>query len=251
MTKTEETTKKKPESKKKRDRGVFREYFELIAETAVFVFFVMTFVVQAFQIPTGSMEPTLLVGDFLLVNKLVYAHSDFPLEKAILPHRDLKRGDIVVFKYPNDLAKDFVKRVIGLPGETLEIKDKQVFINGRPLEEKYKVHIYPEVYSRNGMSGSSTTTEYQLDNINRDNFGPIVVPAGHIFAMGDNRDNSSDSRYWGPLPLDNIKGRPWLIYFSYKADRDSHLRTGFGDRIKKIVSFIPRARWGRILKVVH
>ena len=251
MTKPEDAAKKKADKKKKRDRGLFREYFELIAETAVFVFFVMTFVVQAFQIPTGSMEPTLLVGDFLLVNKLVYANTALPLEKTILPHRNLKRGDIVVFKYPNDLTKDYVKRVIGLPGETLEIRDKQVFINTKPLEERYKVHIYPEVYSRNGMSGSSTTTEYQLDNINRDNFGPVIVPAGHIFAMGDNRDNSSDSRYWGPLPLDNIKGRPWLIYFSYKADRNAHLRTSFGERVKKTVSFLPRARWRRILKVVR
>ena len=250
MTKPEESAKKKTE-KKKRDRGLFREYFELIVETAVFVFFVMTFVVQAFQLPTGSMDPTLLVGDFLLVNKLVYAQTVLPVEKVILPHRNLKRGDIVVFKYPNDLTKDYVKRVIGLPGETLEIKDKQVFIDGRPLQEKYKVHIYPEVYSRNGVSGSSMTSDYQLDNINRDNFGPITVPAGHIFAMGDNRDNSSDSRYWGPLPLDNIKGRPWLIYFSYKADTDAYQRTSFSDRIKKIVSFLPRARWRRLLKVIH
>ena len=251
MTKTETAEKKKPEEKKKRDHGLFREYFELIAETAVFVFFVMTFVVQAFQITTGSMEPTLLVGDFLLVNKLVYAPTVLPIEKKILPHRDLRRQDIIVFKFPNDLTKDYVKRVIGLPGDTLEIRDKTVFINGKPLDEKYKVHITPEVYSRSGISGSSTTTEIQLDNINRDNFGPLVVPAGHVFAMGDNRDNSFDSRFWGPLPIENIKGRPWLIYFSYRADKDTYVRTSFSDRIKKIVSFLPRARWRRILKVIH
>lgn len=251
MTKTQEETPKKKDGKRKRDRGVFREYFELIAETAIFVFFVMTFVVQAFQIPTGSMEPTLLVGDFLLVNKLVYAHTVFPFEKTVLPHRDLKRQDIVVFKWPNDLAKDYVKRVIALPGETLEVKDKRVFINGQPLEEKYKVHIDPQTYSRNGMSGFSTSSQYQLDNMNRDNFGPLVIPPGHVFAMGDNRDNSSDSRYWGFLPIDNIKGRPWLTYFSYKADKDPHLRTGLGDRLKRIASFLPRARWRRILKVVR
>ncbi len=250
MTKPEETE-KKPAAKKKRTHGLFREYFELIAETAVFVFFVMTFVVQAFQIPTGSMEPTLLVGDFLLVNKLVYAPTVYPFEKKILPHRDLKRQDIIVFKFPNDLTKDYVKRIIGLPGDTLEIKDKQVTINGRPLEEKYKVHIFPEVYSRNGVSGSSITTEVQLDSINRDNFGPITVPPGHVFAMGDNRDNSYDSRFWGPLPIEYIKGRPWLIYFSYRAERDSYQRTGLADRLKKIVSFLPRARWSRILKVIH
>lgn len=251
MTKTQDTAPKKSEAKKKRDHGLFREYFELIAETAVFVFFVMTFVVQAFQIPTGSMEPTLLVGDFLLVNKLAYAPTVFPFEKAILPHRDIQHRDIIVFKFPNNLTQDYVKRVIALPGDTLEIKDKQVYINGKPQEEKYKVHIFPEVYSRNGMSGSSTTTEYQLDNINRDNFGPLVIPAGHVFAMGDNRDNSFDSRFWGPLPIDNIKGRPWLIYFSYRADRDTYQRTSLSDRIKKIVSFLPRARWRRMLKIIH
>jgi signal peptidase I len=237
--------------KKKRDRGVVREYFELIAETAVFVFFVMTFVVQAFQIPTGSMEPTLLVGDFLLVNKMIYAPVVYPFEKAILPHRDIRRQDIIVFKYPNDLSKDFVKRVIALPGETLEVRDKQVYINGRPLEEKYKVHIDSHVFSRNGMSGFSTSSEYQLENINRDNFGPLVIPPGHVFAMGDNRDNSSDSRYWGFLPLENVKGRPWLIYFSYRAEPAPALRAGLGGRLKRAFGFLSRTRWRRILKVIR
>src|SRR5512137_719102 len=121
--------------KNKRERSTFREYFELIAETAVFVFFVMTFVVQAFQIPTGSMEPTLLVGDFLLVNKFVYANTESPIDRALLPRRAIRRQDIVVFKYPNELNRDYVKRAIGLPGETVEIKNKQVFIDGKPLEE--------------------------------------------------------------------------------------------------------------------
>ena len=211
----------------------------------------MTFVVQAFQIPTGSMETTLLVGDFLLVNKLVYAHTVFPFEKTILPHKDLKRQDIIVFKFPNDLTKDYVKRVIALPGDRFEVREKQVFVNGQPLEEKYKNHIDPQTFSRNGMSGSSMSSEYQMEFINRDNYGPLTIPPGHVFAMGDNRDNSSDSRYWGPLPLDNIKGRPWLIYFSYKSDRDPHLQTSFGDRLKRIVSFLPKARWRRILRVIH
>jgi signal peptidase I len=229
--------------KKKREKSVFREYFELIAETAVFVFFVMTFVVQAFQIPTGSMEPTLLIGDFLLVNKLVYANTLSPLEEVVLPRKNLSRQDIVVFKYPNDLSKDFVKRVIGLPGETLEIKNKQVFINGTPLEEGYKVHNDDQIYSKNDY--------YHYDDNIRDNFGPVTVPPGHIFVMGDNRDDSADSRYWGVLPLTLLKGRPWVIYFSYRAERDAYKKTGLKDRLKKLVSFLPKARWGRILKVVH
>jgi signal peptidase I len=232
----------KPE-KKKREQSLFREYFELIAETAVFVFFVMTFVVQAFQIPTGSMEPTLLVGDFLLVNKLVYANTISPLENRILPRRDLRRQDIIVFKFPNELNKDYVKRVIGLPGEKLEIKNKEVYINDRPLQEKYKVHSDSQIISKNDY--------YHYDNNIRDNFGPVTIPAGEIFAMGDNRDNSSDSRYWGFLPLSLVKGRPWVIYFSYRAEQNSHLKTSFRERMKKLVNFVPKARWRRMLKIIR
>ncbi len=229
--------------RKKRDKSVVREYFELIAETAVFVFFVMTFVVQAFQIPTGSMEPTLLVGDFLLVNKLIYANTISPIEEKILSRRNIKRKDIIVFKWPNDLTKDFVKRAIGLPGEKLEIKNKQVYINDRPLEEKYKVHSDSDIRSANDAANYS--------NDPRDNFGPVIVPEGHIFAMGDNRDNSDDSRFWGFLPLTNVKGRPWFIYFSYQAERDAYQKTGFRDRLNKLVNFLPKARWRRILKVIR
>ncbi len=231
------------EDKKPREKSVVREYFELIAETAVFVFFVMTFVVQAFQIPTGSMEPTLLVGDFLLVNKFVYAEPQFPLEKIILPRRDIHRQDIVVFKYPKELNKDFVKRVIAMAGETIEIKDKQVYINDSPITENYKVHNDTQVFTKNGY--------YRYDDTIRDNFGPVVVPPGQCFVMGDNRDNSMDSRYWSFLPMDNIKGRPWIIYFSYRAERDAYLKTSFDDKLKKFISFIPKARWGRMLKVIR
>lgn len=232
-----------PKKKKKRDKSIAREYFELIAETAVFVFFVMTFVVQAFQIPTGSMEPTLLVGDFLLVNKLVYTNTGNPVDKVVLPRRAVRRQDIVVFKFPNELNKDFVKRVIALPGETVEIKAKQVSINGRPLEEPAKVHNDSEVIGENDY--------YQYSDSIRDNYGPVTVPEGHLFVMGDNRDNSMDSRYWGFLPLSYLKGRPWIIYFSYRAERDAYQKTSLRDRLKKIVSFLPKARWGRMFKIIH
>ena len=229
--------------KKPREKSLVREYFELIAETAVFVFFVMTFVVQAFQIPTGSMEPTLLVGDFLLVNKLVYSRPSTALDKLLLPRRGIRRHDIVVFKYPKELTKDYVKRVVGLEGEKLEIKNKQVYINEQPIAESYKVHNDSRVLTKDGY--------YHYDDAIRDNFGPIVVPPGHLFVMGDNRDNSEDSRYWGFLPLDNIKGRPWVIYFSYRAERDAFTKTSVGERIKKFASFLPKARWGRMLRVIH
>ncbi|OGD11357.1 MAG: signal peptidase I [Candidatus Aminicenantes bacterium RBG_13_62_12] len=210
--------------------------FELVVETAVFVFFVMTFVVQAFQIPTGSMEPTLLVGDFLLVNKLIHTPTALPLEHSLLPRREIRRGDIVVFKSPPDLSKDFVKRVIGLPGETIRIKDKQVLINDQPLDEaKYKVHIYPD---------------YIMDG---DNYGPEKVPAGHLFVMGDNRDNSADSRVWSFLPLANIKGRPWLIYFSYKAESPGFEPSTPGAKttlFKEMRVLVKEGRVKRLLKVV-
>ncbi|MFC2158357.1 signal peptidase I [Acidobacteriota bacterium] len=226
-----------------RKRSVVREYFELIVETAVFVFFVMTFVVQAFQIPTGSMEPTLLVGDFLLVNKLAYSNHSSAVERAFLPGRKLQRHDIVVFKYPEELSKDFVKRVIALEGETVEIKDKQVYINDEPITEEYKVHSDSQIYKKSDF--------YQYDDFIRDNYGPQVVPPGHCFVMGDNRDNSMDSRYWKFLPVDYIKGKPWLIYFSYRAEDDAYLKTSLKERMKKLVNFIPKARWNRILKKVH
>jgi len=231
--------------KKKEKKGFFRELreiFELIAETAVFVFFAMTFVVQAFQIPTGSMEPTLLIGDFLLVNKFIYANPVLLLEKKVLPRKNIERYDIVVFKYPKDLTKDFVKRVIALEGEKIEIKDKQVYINDQPIPEQYKVHNDSQIYTKNDF--------FRYDDLIRDNFGPVTVPTGQCFVMGDNRDNSADSRYWGFLPLDYIKGKPWVIYFSYKAETDAYLKTSPRDWIKKVSVFIPRARWNRMLRIV-
>lgn len=230
------------EKRKKREISTFREYFELIVETAIFVFFVMAFVVQAFQIPTGSMEPTLLVGDFLLVNKMAYVQPVYDWEKAILPRKDIRREDIIVFKYPRELYKDYVKRVIGLEGEKIEIRDKQVYINDNPISENYKVHIYDKVYTKDEY--------YQYEDVIRDNYGPVEVPPGHCFAMGDNRDNSHDSRWWGFLSLNYVKGRPWIIYFSYKAESGAHLKTSLKDRLKKFVSFIPKARWKRLLKTI-
>jgi signal peptidase I len=227
----------------KKGKSGGREYFELIVETAVFVFFVMTFVVQAFQIPTGSMIPKLLVGDFLLVNKMAYARPSFPLEGILLPQKQIKRKDIIVFKWPGDLTKDFVKRVIGLEGDKVEIRAKQLYVNDEPIDEPYKIHQDDQAYSKDDA--------YHYDLAIRDNYGPVVVPGGHLFVMGDNRDDSADSRTWGFVPLANIKGRPWVIYFSYEAERDAYLKTSFRDRLKKVLNLIPKARWGRILKIIN
>ena len=220
-----------------------REYFELIVETVIFVLFVLTFVVQAFQIPTGSMIPKLLVGDFLLVNKMAYARPALPLEGLLLPNKRLERKDIVVFKWPGDLTKDYVKRVIGLEGETVEIRAKQVFINDEPIDEPYKFHKDSQVYTKDDIDYG--------DLMARDNYGPVVVPPGNLFVMGDNRDDSADSRSWGFVPLANVKARPWLIYFSYDAEPDAWQKTGIGDRLKRAVRFIPKARWGRMLRIIN
>jgi len=224
-------------------KNIFREYFELIVETAVFVFFVLTFVVQAFQIPTGSMIPKLLVGDFLLVNKMAYARPSSSLEGLLMPHKPMKRKDIVVFKWPQNPTKDFVKRVIGLEGDKVEIRAKRLYVNDEAIDEPYKIHKDDQAYSKDDA--------YHYDLAIRDNYGPILVPAGNLFVMGDNRDDSADSRTWGFVPLDNIKGRPWVIYFSYEAERDAYLKTSLRDRLKKIFNFIPKARWRRILKFVN
>jgi signal peptidase I len=166
-----------------------------------------------------------------------------PLEGLLLPHKTIHRKDIVVFKWPKELTKDFVKRVIALEGEKVEVRDKQVFINDKAIEEPYKVHSDSQVIAKNDP--------YQYSDTIRDNYGPVTVPPGHIFVMGDNRDNSADSRYWGFLPQSYIKGRPWIIYFSYKAERDAYLKTSFRERLKKIVSFLPKARWKRMFKIIH
>ena len=233
---------KKKKQTKEREVGLFREYFELIIETAVFVFFVMTYVVQASQVPTGSMENTMLIGDFLLINKMACAELTFPFEKTILPRKNITRNDVVVFKSLEDPAKDLVKRVIATEGDTIEIKNKQVYMNGYPIAENYKLHKDSQIFSNQGY--------FRYDEAIRDNFGPVKVLPDHAFVMGDNRDESYDSRYWGFLPLDQIKGRPWVIWFSYKAEKNAHLKTHVRDRLSRLVQYIPRARWNRIFKVI-
>ena len=235
--------KSEEKKQKKKAQGVFREYFELIAETAIFVFFVMTFVAQASQVPTGSMENTMLIGDFLLVNKMAYKEPVLPFEGAVLPHKAIEHNDIVVFKSLEEPGKDLVKRVIGLPGDRIEIKNKQVLINGEPVAESFKLHKDDRIFQENGY--------YRYDDLIRDNFGPLDVPPGHYFVMGDNRDESYDGRYWGFLPFDHIKGRPWVIYFSYEAEDNTHLRTSLRDRLGRLAKYIPKARWGRILRTIH
>jgi signal peptidase I len=215
-------------------KSVAREYFESLVIAVVLALFIRTFVVQAFKIPTGSMEQNLLIGDHLLVNKFVFGPTLGRLEKTLLPMTDIRRLDVIVFKYPEDPERDFIKRVIGLPGDTIELRNKRVYVNGQRLDEPYVYYLedpppLPEEMSlSNDLAGVSNDPRVQ--------YGPVTVPPGHYFAMGDNRDNSQDSRYWGFLPRENVKGKALVIYWSYAAESGNILSA---------------TRWNRILRQVR
>jgi signal peptidase I len=222
-----------------------REYFESIVIAVILALFIRTFVVQAFKIPTGSMENNLLVGDHLLVNKFIFAPTAWPVEQVALPIEPIRRGDVVVFKYPEDPERDFIKRVIGLPGETVEIRNKKVFIDGKPLEEGY-VHFLQPPHSDGGDRLSIDV---------RDRYGPVPVPADHYFMMGDNRDNSEDSRSWGFLPRRYVKGRALMVYWSYEADREQVMADGLVAWLRNagsvIAHFFTRTRWNRMFHQIR
>jgi signal peptidase I len=225
-------------------KSTIREYFESIVIAVILALFVRTWVVQAFKIPTGSMENNLLIGDHLLVNKFVFGPSPTPVERAVLPVRDIRRGDVIVFKYPDDPERDFIKRVIGLPGETVEMRNKKMYIDGKPLDEPYVHFLEP-------ASNSAEVTSYDV----RENYHLVRVPEGQYFVMGDNRDNSQDSRYWGFLPRTNIKGRALMIYWSYEAGREEYAEEGLGATIRRtagvVTHFFTRTRWERLLHQIH
>ena len=228
-------------------KSVVREYFESIVIAVILALFVRTFVVQAFKIPTGSMENNLLIGDHLLVNKFVFGPSSSGIERALLPERPIRRGDVIVFKYPEDRERDFIKRVIGLPGETLEVKDKRVYINGKRIDEPYVHYLEPP----QGAASFSEITSYDL----RERYGPVTIPADRYFVMGDNRDNSQDSRYWGMLPRDDVKGRAVMIYWSYESETEDYMQTGLGATVKDLFTvvthFFTRTRWSRMFDVIR
>ena len=228
-------------------KSTLREYFESIVIAVILAFFIRTFVVQAFKIPTGSMEPNLLIGDHLLVNKFNFAPTVWPIERALLPIGTIARGDVIVFKYPEEPERDFIKRVIGLPGETVELREKKVHIGGKPLDEPYVHFLQPP-----GAGGEfHEVTSFDV----RERYGPVTVPPNHYFVMGDNRDNSQDSRYWGFLPRDYVKGKALVIYWSYEAGREDYQETGLVATIKGIASvvvhFFTRTRWSRMLQQIH
>ena len=237
-------------------KSTAREYFESLAITVILALFGTTFIVQAFKIPTPSMENNLLVGDHLLVNKFAYGARGSFVDR-VLPLRDIRRGDIIVFKYPRDLAKHYVKRAIGLPGDRIRVQDAQVFVNGQPLAEPYK-QMMDRAYRVDfpPLAGDGT---YDLDGIN---WYPkylegneVVIPPNFFFAMGDNRDNSQDSRYWGFVPRELIVGKALVIYWSYESDSDAYRRTEVGDRVHQVLdlvtNFFRKTRWSRTLRIIR
>ena len=209
-------------------KSTVREYFESILIAVLLALFARTFVVQAFQIPTGSMEPNLLVGDHLLLNKFVFSPTAIGLERALLPNREIRRGDIIVFKYPEDPERDFIKRAIALPGDTIEVRNKKVHINGAPVDEPYAHFLYQ-------LPPDAQGKPWDL----RETYGPVTVPPDHLFAMGDNRDNSQDSRFWGFVPRSYVKGRAAVIYWS------------FDEAAGAPANFFARIRWNRLLNQIR
>jgi signal peptidase I len=212
LIKTGNSSAVKPESSQRLVAKI-REYGEAILIALVLALFIRTFVVQAFKIPSGSMEATLQIGDHILVNKFIYGVKIPFTHKTIVPGKEPKRGDIIVFEFPKDPKKDFIKRVIGEPGDVIEIRNKKILINNKPIEENYGFYLDPSVFPESVRP--------------RDNFGPFTVPPQNYFVMGDNRDHSFDSRFWGTVDSSSVKGKAFIIYWSWDKEN-------FGVRWKRI-----------------
>ncbi|HEY4088451.1 MAG TPA: signal peptidase I [Bryobacteraceae bacterium] len=233
-------------------RGFIAEW----AVTFILLLFGTTALAQAFVIPSGSMEETLLVGDHLLVDKLAYAPTD-SATSHLLPYSDVHRGDIIVFRYPLDIRQDFVKRVIGVPGDHIHLEDRKLYLNGHLVDEPYTAYTRPPSHYADNFPrapiefGVYPRGEQMLrDNVQN---GELVVPPGFYLAMGDNRDNSSDSRFWGLVPRENIIGKPLIIYWSYDATTEDLTNPGIGvsHLIDMVIHFPTKTRWSRTFRLVR
>ena len=241
-----------PPAKPDQPRGFIAEW----TVTIILLLFGTTTLVQAFVIPTGSMEDTLLIGDHLLVDKLAYAPAG-RISKYVLPYEQVKRGDIIVFRYPVDIKSTFVKRCMGVPGDRIKLVNKEVYLNGKKLAEPYVYHKteYIDSYRDNFPSEpNGGVLEPGLDMLEHHVVnGEVVVPPDSYFAMGDNRDSSLDSRYWGFVPRDNIIGKPLIIYWSYDAPTEalSNPTIGVDHLVDLMEHFFTKTRWRRTFMLVH
>ncbi len=199
-------------------KNILREYGEAILIAVILALFIRTFVVQAFKIPSGSMKPTLLVGDHILVNKFIYGVKLPFFNIMLIPVKDPKQGDIVVFKFPEDPKKDFIKRVIAVAGDTIQIRNKKVYINNELMRDPYGTFLDPH-----SIPGQVSP---------RDNFGPVTVPPDSLFVMGDNRDHSHDSRFWKFVKLSAVKGKAFIIYWSWDKENTGVRWKRLGDIIR-------------------
>jgi signal peptidase I len=214
-------------------KSTFREYFESILIAAILALFIRTFVFQAFKIPTGSMEPNLLVGDHIVVNKFLYGAGGE--DSWFLPVRPIERGDVIVFRAPEEPEEDFIKRVVAVGGDKIEIIDGVVEVNDEIVDEPYAHH----------STGFGS----------RRNYGPFHVPAGHYFCLGDNRDNSRDSRYWGTVPKDLVKGRAVVVYWSYDVPSRFSYGTStleqWTDFVRTLPAYLTETRWARTFTMIR
>jgi signal peptidase I len=235
----------KAEKAARTDRSVFREYFEAILIASLFLRFTNVFVVQTFYIPSESMEDTLLVGDHLFVNRFIYGPAATDWERRYLPLRPIRRGDIIIFRSKTEIGMDIVKRAMGAPGDTIQVADKQLYLNGQPLDDSaYAVHKDPALFP-----SCDPSLRLPASACNRDQFGPVTVPAGNYFCMGDNRDKSYDSRFWGTLPGHLVKGRALFIYWSNGAQQPEG--SGLAGVIRTALGFLSNTRWERSFRLIR
>ena len=255
MATTATTKNAPPRAEVTQQRGSIAEW----TVTFLLLLFGTSTIAQPFVIPTSSMHNTLMTGDHLIVDKLAYAPPG-TLSKYVLPYTEVKRGDIIVFRHPVLLKEDYVKRVIGVPGDHIKLIDRVVYLNGKPLKEPYVIHIFNDSnhYRDNFPDGSPDflTDPGMIERVSqmlRENItnGELVVPQGSYFAMGDNRDNSLDSRYWGLVPRENITGKPVIVFWSYDAPTEDLKDYNLHHFVDLVQHFFTKTRWDRTMRFVH